>query len=42
MVSEAAANVNVLAPLPGAEIVAGAKLAVTPAGSPLADNATCD
>jgi len=32
----------VLAPLPGAAIFDGAKLAVTPAGSPLADKETCD
>ena len=39
---EATANVKVLAPLPGAEIVVGAKFAVTPLGSPLTDNATAD
>lgn len=39
---EAATSVNVLVPLPGAAMVAGAKLAVTPLGSALTDNATAD
>lgn len=34
--------VKVLVPLPGETIVAGAKLAVTPVGKPLNDNATAD
>ena len=42
MVPEAAASVNVLAPVPGAAMLGGAKLAVTPLGNPLTDNATCD
>jgi hypothetical protein len=41
-VAEAAASVNVLLPLPGAAMLAGAKLAVTPVGSPLTDNTTAD
>jgi len=41
-VPEAAASVNVLVPLPGAGMLEGAKLAVTPLGSPLADNTTGD
>jgi hypothetical protein len=41
-VPEVAVKVNVLAPVPGDAILGGAKLAVTPAGNPLADNATCD
>ncbi len=36
---ELADNFRVLLPLPGAAMLVGAKLAVTPAGSPLADNA---
>jgi hypothetical protein len=39
-IPEAAASVSVLLPLPGAAMLAGAKLAVTPLGSPLTDNAT--
>jgi hypothetical protein len=39
---EAAASVNVLLPLPGAAMLAGVKLAVTPVGSPLTDHATAD
>lgn len=39
---EVAVKVNVLAPVPGDAILGGANLAVTPAGNPLADNATCD
>lgn len=31
-----------LVPLPGTEMLAGAKLAVTPLGAPLTDNATAD
>jgi hypothetical protein len=41
-VPEAVASVNVLFPLPGAAILAGAKFAVTPCGRPLTDNAICD
>jgi len=41
-VPEAAVSVNVLLPLPGAATLVGAKLAVTPAGSPLTDSATAD
>jgi hypothetical protein len=37
---EAAANVKVLLPLPGEVILVGAKVAVTPVGSPLMDNVT--
>jgi hypothetical protein len=37
---EAAARVKVLLPLPGDAILVGAKLAVTPAGTPVIDNAT--
>ena len=39
---EAAAKVNVAAPLPGEAMLEGARLAVTPLGSPLADNTTGD
>ena len=35
-------SVKVLLPLPGAAIVPGAKLAVTPVGKPLTDSATDD
>lgn len=35
-----AASVSVLLPLPGAAMLVGAKLAVTPEGSPLTDSAT--
>jgi hypothetical protein len=38
----AAASVKVLLPLPGAAMLGGTKLAVTPLGSPLTDNATAD
>jgi len=37
---EVADNVNVLLPFPGAAMLVGAKLAVTPVGSPLIDKAT--
>ena len=37
-----AENVNVLWPLPGVAMLVGAKLAVTPLGSPLADRATAE
>ena len=39
---EAAASVKVLVPLPGAAMLVGAKLAVTPLGRPLIDNATAE
>jgi len=42
VVDEAADNVNVLAPLPGAAILDGVKLAFVPDGSALAENTTCD
>jgi hypothetical protein len=38
--TEVAVRVNTLLPLPGIGIVLGEKLAVTPAGKPLADKAT--
>lgn len=41
-VPEATDNVKVLFPLPGAAMLVGAKLAVTPCGSPLMDNATAE
>jgi len=41
-VPETAASVNVLVPLPGAGMLGDARLAVTPLGSPLADNTTGD
>jgi hypothetical protein len=41
-VPEATVNVKVVLPLPGVAMAAGAKLAVTPLGSPLTDNAICD
>jgi len=39
---EAAARVKVLEPLPGEAMVVGAKLPVTPDGSPLIDSATAE
>ena len=36
------ASVNVLLPLPGAAMLVGKKLAVTPAGCPLTDSATAE
>ena len=39
---EAADTVNVLVPLPGAAMLVGARLAVTPAGAPLTDNAIAE
>ena len=39
---DAALNVTVLAPFPGDAILVGAKVAVTPEGNPVADNATAD
>ena len=39
---EAAFNVNLLLPLPGAAMPVGARLAVTPFGSPLSESATAD
>ena len=41
-VPEATDSVNLLFPLPGGAMLAGAKLAVTPWGSPLMDNATAE
>ena len=41
-VPDAAVSVKVLLPLPGAAMIAGAKLPVTPVGRPLTDNATAD
>jgi hypothetical protein len=41
-VPEAADSFKVLLPLPGAAMLEGAKLAVTPCGSPLTDNATAE
>ena len=38
----AAASVNVLLPLPGALILVGAKVPVTPVGSPLTDKASAE
>lgn len=40
--AEDVASVKALEPLPGAGMLAGAKLAVTPLGSPLIDNATAE
>lgn len=39
---EPAAKVKVLLPLPGAAILAGVKVAVTPAGTPLMESATAE
>lgn len=41
-VPEAAVSVKVLLPLPGAAMLVGAKLAVTPGGSPATDKATAE
>jgi hypothetical protein len=41
-VPEAAASVSLLLPLPGDAMLAGAKLAVTPFGSPLIESVTAD
>jgi hypothetical protein len=42
VVPEATASVKVLVPLPGDAMLVGAKLAVTPVGSPLTDKAIAD
>jgi hypothetical protein len=39
---EEAVSVNVLLPVPGVAMLDGEKLAVTPAGKPVSDNATAD
>ena len=39
---EPAARVKVLVPAPGAAILIGAKVAVTPVGTPLMENATAE
>ena len=41
-VPDAAVSVNMLLPLPGEAMLVGAKLAVTPFGRPVTDNATAD
>lgn len=39
---EAAANVRVVLPLPGAAMLVGAKVAVIPLGTPVIENATAE
>jgi hypothetical protein len=42
VVPEATDNFRMLLPLPGGAMLVGAKLAVTPLGSPLTDNSTAE